>query len=75
MRTTFDEAVCNTPSPEGNHTGTRGGMDIKDGRKETPGTIPNQPTISSYEGDENPGFKSIEEFMTNRTWPASKGEK
>ncbi len=71
MRSPFDEAACPTPSPEGNHRGTRGGHDFPDGRKETPGTIPNQPTIVGYDGDENPGIKSVEEFQTTRTWPAS----
>ena len=71
MKTPFDNPIAPTPSAEGDFQGTRGGVDLPDGRKETAGTIPNQPTIDSFTGDGNPGVKSVEEFQATRTWPAN----
>lgn len=74
MRTPFENPVCPTPSAEGNHSGTRGGSDIggSEGRKETPGTIPNQPTITSVEGASSPGERSIKEYEASKVWHNAK---
>ena len=48
----FESPSCPTPDPGGNHEGTRGGYDLPDGRKETPGNgdLPLAPTITSFQG-------------------------
>lgn len=48
MNTTFTDAIAPTPDVRGGHDGTRGGHDIRDGRKETPGTtIGTLPTLTN----------------------------
>lgn len=48
MDTIFKDAIAPTPDVNGGHEGTRGGHDIRDGRKETPGTvIGTLPTLTS----------------------------
>lgn len=76
MQTPFDDPVMKTPSAEGDFQGTRGGMDLEGGMKETAGTggIPNQPTIDSFTGDTPPGWQDPTTFMSNRGWPADKGK-
>jgi hypothetical protein len=76
MQTPFDDPIMKTPSASGDFQGTRGGFDLPDGMKETPGTggIPNQPTVDSFTGDTPPGPQDISSYMANRTWPASKAQ-
>jgi hypothetical protein len=77
MQTPFDKPVMPTPSASGDFQGTRGGMDLPDGQKETAGNgeIPALPTIDSFDGSSGPGEKSIEDFhASGRTWPANKGK-
>ena len=72
MQTPFDNPAVPTPGASGDHSGTRGGFDLPGGAKETPGTVPNQPTITSYPGDSPPGEASVESYMANRVWPGGK---
>lgn len=74
MQTPFDNPFMSPPSAEGNFRGERGGVDLPGGMKETPGTIPNQPTIDSFTGDVPPAQSEIKDFIANRTWPASKAQ-
>ncbi len=74
MQTPFDNPFMPPPSPSGDFQGTRGGFDLPQGMKETPGVIPNQPTIDSFTGDSAPKQEDISDFIANRTWPASRAQ-
>lgn len=48
MDSIFKDAIAPTPDVRGGHDGTRGGFDIKDGQKETSGTVFGQtPTLTN----------------------------
>lgn len=48
MDSIFKNAIAPTPDARGGHEGTRGGFDLPDGQKETPGTeIGTLPTLTS----------------------------
>lgn len=74
MQTPFDKPVMSTPSAEGNGHVYIGGLDLKDGRPETPGQggVPVQPTNDDY-SETPPGPRDITSFMANQTFHSGKG--
>lgn len=74
MQTPFDDPIMKTPSADGDFRGTRGGVEMDGGQKETANTggIPPLPTIDSFTGDTPPNWQDPSTFESNRTWPASK---
>ena len=62
MDSIFKDAIAPTADPKGGHEGTRGGFDIRDGQKETPGTeIGTLPTLTSVK--DAPGAGSAGDLL------------
>lgn len=55
FKTLFDNAIVSTPDPAGDWAKTRGGADIPDGQKETPGEIGQGVTYADLDGAPTPG--------------------
>jgi hypothetical protein len=57
MDSIFQNPIAPTPDPKSGHEGTRGGFDLPDGQKETPGLeIGTLPTLTSVK--DAPGASS-----------------
>lgn len=56
MDSIFQNPIAPTPDPMGGHDGTRGGFDLPDGQKETPGmNIGTLPTLTNVKDGQGGG--------------------
>lgn len=62
MDSIFKNGIAPTPDVNGGHEGTRGGFDLPDGKKETPGTtIGTLPTLTNVK--DAPGAGSAGDLL------------
>lgn len=62
MDSIFKNGIAPTPDVSGGHEGTRGGFDLPDGKKETPGTtIGTLPTLTNVK--DAPGAGSAGDLL------------